>query len=114
MENIIYNELRLRGCGVDVGLIERREMNMEHKAVKKQFEVDFVAVKGSEKYYIQSAFAMPTPEKQAQEERSLNAVGDSFKKIIVVRDNIRVRRSELGIVTMGIRNFLLDENSLNV
>ncbi|MDO5296137.1 MAG: ATP-binding protein [bacterium] len=114
MENVIYNELRLRGYGVDVGLIERREMNMEHKAVKKQFEVDFVAVKGSEKYYIQSAFAMPTLEKQAQEERSLNAIGDSFKKIIVVRDNIRVRRSELGIVTMGIRNFLLDENSLNV
>ena len=114
MENIIYNELRLRGYGVDVGLIERREMGPDRRVAKKQYEVDFVAVKGSEKYYIQSAFAMPTPEKQAQEERSLNAVGDSFKKIIVVRDNIRVRRSELGIVTMGIRSFLLDENSLNV
>ncbi len=114
MENVIYNELRLRGYGVDVGLIERREMGPDRRVAKKQYEVDFVAVKGSEKYYIQSAFAMPTPEKQAQEERSLNAVGDSFKKIIVVRDNIRVRRSELGIVTMGIRSFLLDENSLNV
>ena len=114
MENIIYNELRLRGCGVDVGLIESREMGIDRRVAKKQYEIDFVAVKGSEKYYIQSAFAMPTPEKQAQEERSLNAVGDSFKKIIVVRDNIKVRHSELGIVTMGVRSFLLDENSLSV
>lgn len=114
MENIIYNELRIRGYHVDVGLVEQFGKNSENKTTKKQLEVDFVATKGSEKYYIQSAFAMTTPEKQVQEERSLNAIGDSFKKIIVVRDNIKVRRNDVGIVTIGIRNFLLDENSLNL
>ena len=113
MENIIYNELRIRGYHVDVGLVGQFEKTSENKTTKKQLEVDFVATRGSEKYYIQSAFAMTTPEKQAQEERPLNAIGDSFKKIIVVRQPIKVRRNEMGIVTMGIRNFLLDENSLN-
>ena len=114
MENIIYNELRIRGYHVDVGLVELFGKNSEHKTTKKQLEVDFVATKGSEKYYLQSAFAMNSPEKQEQEERPLNAIGDSFKKIIVVRDNIKVRRNDMGIVTIGIRNFLLDENSLNL
>lgn len=114
MENILYNELRIRGYRVDVGLVEQFGKNSERKTTKKQLEVDFVATKGSEKYYLQSAFTMATPEKQAQEERPLNAIGDSFKKIIVVRDNIRVRRNDRGIVTVGIRNFLLDENSLNL
>ena len=113
MENIIYNELRIRGYHVDVGLVEQFGKNSENKTTKKQLEVDFVVTRGSEKYYIQSAFAMTTPEKQMQEERPLNAIGDSFKKIIVVRDNIKVRRNDMGIVTIGIRNFLLDENSLN-
>ena len=114
MENIIYNELRIRGYHVDVGLVEQFGKNSKNKTTKKQLEVDFVVTRGSEKYYIQSAFAMTTPEKQAQEERPLNAIGDSFKKIIVVRDNIKVRRNDMGIVTIGIRNFLLDENSLNL
>ena len=114
MENIIYNELRIRGYHVDVGIVEQFGKNRENKTTKKQLEVDFVATRGSEKYYIQSAFAMTTPEKQMQEERPLNAIGDSFKKIIVVRDNIKVRRNDMGIVTIGIRNFLLDENSLNL
>lgn len=114
MENIIYNELRVRGYHVDVGLVEQYGKNSEQKTTRKQLEVDFIATKGSEKYYLQSAFAMTTPEKQAQEERPLNAIGDSFKKIIVVRDNIKVRRNNVGIVTMGIRSFLLDENSLNL
>ncbi|MEF2813304.1 MAG: ATP-binding protein [Oscillospiraceae bacterium] len=114
MENIIYNELRIRGYHVDVGLVEQFGKNSENKTTKKQLEVDFVVTRGSEKYYIQSAFAMTTPEKQAQEERPLNAIGDSFKKIIVVRDNIKIRRNDMGIVTIGIRNFLLDENSLNL
>ncbi len=114
MENIIYNELRIRGYHVDVGLVELFGKNSEQKTTKKQLEVDFVATKGSEKYYLQSAFAMNSPEKQEQEERPLNAIGDSFKKIIVVRDNIKVRRNDMGIVTIGIRNFLLDENSLNL
>ncbi|MBP5427978.1 MAG: ATP-binding protein [Clostridia bacterium] len=114
MENIIYNELRIRGYHVDVGLVELYGKNSENKTTKKQLEVDFVVTRGSEKYYIQSAFAMNTPEKQEQEERPLNAIGDSFKKIIVVKDNIKVRRNDRGIVTIGIRNFLLDENSLNL
>ena len=113
MENIIYNELRARGYHADVGLVEQYGKNSEAKTVKRQLEVDFVATKGSEKYYIQSAFSMPTPEKQAQEERPLNAIGDSFRKIMIVRENVNIRRNETGIVTMGIRRFLLDENSLN-
>ena len=76
--------------------------------------MDFIAAKGSEKYYLQSAFALPTPEKQAQEERPLALIGDSFKKIIIVKDNIKLRRNETGIVTMGIRQFLLDEDSLRL
>ena len=114
MENIIYNELRIRGYRVDVGLVEQFGKNSENKTTKKQLEVDFVVTRGSEKYYIQSAFAMNTEGKREQEERPLNAIGDSFKKIIVVRDNIKVRRNDMGIVTIGIRNFLLDENSLNL
>ena len=114
MENIIYNELRIRGYHVDVGLVEQFGKNNENKTTKKQLEVDFVVTRGSEKYYIQSAFAMNTQGKQEQEERPLNAIGDSFKKIIVVRDNIKVRRNDMGIVTIGIRNFLLDENSLSL
>ena len=114
MENIIYNELRIRGYHVDVGLVEQYGKNSENKTTKKQLEVDFVVTRGSEKYYIQSAFAMTTPEKQAQEIRPLNAIGDSFRKIIVVRDNIKPRRDDMGIVTVGVRGFLLDENSLKV
>ena len=114
MENIIYNELRIRGYRVDVGLVEVFGKNTENKTEKKHLEVDFVATKGSEKYYIQSAFAMPTDEKRKQEERPLNAIGDSFKKIIVVKDNIKPRRDEMGIVTMGIRRFLLNKNSLEL
>ena len=114
MENIIFNELRIRGYRVDVGLVEIFRKNRENKTEKKHLEVDFVATKGSEKYYIQSAFAMPSDEKREQEERPLNAIGDSFKKIIVVKDNIKVRRNEMGIVTVGIRNFLLNENSLDL
>ena len=114
MENIIYNELRIRGYHVDVGLVEQFGKNSENKTTKKQLEVDFVVTRGSEKYYIQSAFAMNTEGKREQEERPLNAIGDSFKKIIVVRDNIKVRRNDMGIVTIGVRNFLLDEHSLNL
>ena len=114
MENIIYNELRIRGYHVDVGIVEHFSKNNENKTTKTQYEVDFVVTRGSEKYYIQSAFAINTPSKQEQEERSLNAIGDSFRKIIIVRDNIKVRRNDNGIITIGIRNFLLDENSLQL
>lgn len=114
MENIIYNELRIRGYHVDVGVVEVFGKNQENKTIKKQFEVDFVATKGSEKYYIQSAFSISNIEKLQQEQNSLVYINDSFKKIVVVRDNIKVRRNDYGIVTMGICNFLLDENSLNI
>ena len=114
MENIIYNELRIRGYKVDVSLVEHYSTGKDGKRQKKQLEVDFVATKGSEKYYIQSAFAMNNEEKIAQEQRSLVRISDSFKKIIIVADNIKVRRNEEGITTMGLRNFLLDENSLNI
>lgn len=114
IENIIYNELRIRGYKVDVGLVEHYSTGKDGKRQKKQLEVDFVATKGSEKYYIQSAFAMNNEEKIAQEQRPLVNISDSFKKIIIVADNIKVRRNEEGITTMGLRNFLLDENSLNV
>ena len=114
MENIIYNELRIRGYKVDVGLVEHYSTGKDGKRQKKQLEVDFVATKGSEKYYIQSAFAMNNEEKIAQEQRSLVHISDSFKKIIIVADNIKVRRNEEGITTIGLRNFLLDENSLNI
>lgn len=114
MENIIYNELRIRGYKIDVGIVEHYETSTDGKRKKKQLEVDFVASKGSEKYYIQSAFAMTNPEKIAQEQRSLVNIPDSFKKIIIVADNIKVRRDEVGITTMGLRYFLTNEDSLNV
>ncbi len=114
MENIIYNELRIRGYKVDAGLVEHYSAGKDGKRQKKQLEVDFVATKGSEKYYIQSAFAMNNVEKIAQEQRPLVNISDSFKKIIIVADNIKVRRNEEGITTLGLRNFLLDENSLNI
>lgn len=114
MENIIYNELRIRGYKIDVGIVEQYETAPDGKRKKKQLEVDFVASKGSEKYYIQSAFAMTNPEKIAQEQRSLKNIPDSFKKIIIVSDNIKVRRDEVGITTMGLRYFLIHEDSLTV
>ncbi len=114
MENIIYNELRIRGYGVDVGVVEHYETGSDGARHKKQVEVDFVAVKGSEKCYIQSAFAMSTPDKAAQERRPLAAIPDSFRKIIIVADNIKLRRDDTGIATVGLRSFLLDENSQNV
>ncbi len=81
---------------------------------RKQLEIDFVANKGSRRYYIQSAFMMPDEEKRQKEERPLLRVDDSFKKIIVVRDNIILRRDDNGLVTIGLRQFLLDENSLDL
>lgn len=114
MENIIYNELRIRGYHVDVGMVEYYYTRQDGKRGKKQLEVDFIATKGSEKYYIQSAFALPTAEKTDQEQRGLLSISDSFRKIVVVGDNIKVRRDENGIITIGLRNFLMDENSLKL
>ena len=114
MENIIYNELRSRGYSVDVGIVEKRELDENGKKLKKQMEIDFVANLGSKRYYIQSAFSIPTEEKRRQEKASLVNVNDSFKKIIVVKDVVNVTRDEDGIVTMSIYDFLLKENSLEL
>lgn len=114
MENIIYNELRSRGYSVDVGLVEKRIIDTNGKESRKQLEIDFVANLGSKRYYIQSAFSMPTEEKCIQEKASLININDSFKKIVVVKDVVNVTRDEYGITTMSIYDFLLKENSLEL
>ena len=113
MENIIYNELRSRGYSVDVGVVEKRERDERGKEIKKQLEIDFIANLGSNRYYIQSAFSMPTEQKRIQEKASLVNVKDSFKKIILVKDVMKVSHDEDGIVTMSVYDFLLNENSLD-
>lgn len=112
MENVIYNELRKRGYNVDIGVVEHRN-NQNDKKSYKQLEIDFVANKGNNRIYIQSAFSMPTREKREQEENSLLNVNDSFKKMIIVKDYVKAGRNENGIITMNIFDFLLDENSLS-
>lgn len=114
MENIIYNELIMRGFNVDVGIIEHSIKNDDGKLTKKNFEVDFVCNKGSQRYYIQSAFSIPDVEKMAQEQASLDYINDSFKKIIIVQDRIKLWRNEKGYVIMNILDFLLKENSLEL
>lgn len=112
MENVIYIELKRRGYNVDVGLIKLKEKK-ENEFTYKQLEVDFIANKGNNKIYIQSAFSMPTEEKIKQEERPLLKISDSFKKVIIVKDYIKRTRTEDGIITMSIFDFLLDQDSLN-
>lgn len=114
MENIIYNELRSRGYSVDVGVVEKRGKNKDGKEERTYLEIDFIANLGSKRYYIQSAFSMPTEEKRDQEKSSLINIGDSFKKIIIVKDVVNVTRDEEGITTMSIYDFLLKENSLEL
>lgn len=114
MENIVYNELRSRGYSVDVGVVEKRGLNSEGKTERTYLEIDFIANLGSKRYYIQSAFSMPTEEKRMQEKASLVNVNDSFKKIILVKDVMNVTRDEDGITTMSIYDFLLKENSLEL
>ena len=111
IENIIFNELRIRGYAVDIGTIEKRSAAGKEST---NLEIDFIARLGSAKYYIQSAFSIDDETKRAQEEHPLLAVKDSFKKIIVTGRNIKLRRDEFGITTMGIRDFLLKENSLEL
>lgn len=113
MENVIFNELKIRGYAVDVGVVDIRE-TIDGKRHAKQLEIDFIANKGNKKYYIQSAYEMPTAEKLEQEKRSLIKTNDFFKKIVIVKDNIRPQTDENGIVTIGLINFLLDENSLDL
>ena len=114
MENIIYNELLIRGFNVDVGIVEHNIKDENGKRMRKQLEVDFVCNKGNQRYYIQSAFAIPDNEKMQQEQNSLTKISDSFKKIIVVKDNIKLWRNDNGIVIMGIMEFLLNPQSLDL
>lgn len=112
MENVVYNELLSRGYAVDVGVVETRKRNSEGKQEKRKLEIDFVANMGSQRYYIQSAFQIPDQDKEKQEKESLNNVDDSFKKIVLVRDVVKISRDEKGIVTMSIYDFLMDKNSM--
>ena len=114
MENIIYNELITRGYSVDIGMVEIRKPDKEGKWSRSQLEVDFIACLGSKKYYVQSAMSIPNREKEIQESRSLMNINDSFKKIIIVKDYIMPRRNEDGILTRGLFDFLLKEDSLDL
>lgn len=111
MENIIYNELRRRGCKVDVGIVDQRMVDSNGKWQRKQFEVDFVVNEGSKRYYIQSALSIPDEEKRKQEIASLLRIGDSFQKIIIVKDDIKSWTDENGIQIMGLFDFLMGEES---
>ena len=113
MENILFNELMVRGYEVDVGAITTTETTSSGRRKQITLEIDFVANSGSKRYYIQSAFEMSTPEKQMQETRPLLKVKDSFKKIILVKDMIAPKRDEHGIVTMSVTDFLLSADSLD-
>ena len=112
MENVIFLELKRRGYDVDVGIIENRTQK-NGEFLYKQLEVDFIANKGNNKIYIQSAFAMPDTEKRNQEETPLLRINDSFKKIIIVKDYIKKWTDDNGVITMNIFDFLLNEDSLN-
>ena len=110
MENIIFNELKIRGFNVDVGVVEYNYENAEGKSKRTQLEVDFVANKGNQRFYIQSALNIDSTEKKNQETKSLQRIDDSFKKIVVVKDDIEPWIDEKGIQYIGIQDFLLDED----
>ncbi len=112
MENLIYNELRLRGMSVDVGVVVKNEKDANGVSVRKQYEVDFVCNQGSQRYYIQSALHLPSEEKREQEVRSLKYINDSFKKFVITDDLISRYQDDNGITYMNIYEFLLNEASL--
>ena len=112
MENIVYNELLVRGCNVDVGIVDVFEKNSEGKRVHKQLEVDFVVNRGSQRYYIQVAYDMTSEEKQDQEFHSFRNIPDSFKKILIVNGSQKPWRNDEGFVIMGMKYFLLNVDSL--
>lgn len=119
LENILYNELRYRGFSVSVGEVDisedtgRKDKNNHSIYANKSLEVDFIAIKGSKKYYIQSALIIPDSEKQSQEKKSLYYIDDSFKKIVVTKNDLKLSRDEKGVVTIDIFDFLLNEDSLD-
>lgn len=112
MENIIFNELKMRGFNVDVGVIIQYETNEKGTNIRKQLEIDFVCNQGSKRYYIQSAYAIPDQAKMEQEQRSLMLTGDFFKRIIITKDTPAPYYNESGVLIMNVYDFLLNENSL--
>lgn len=112
MENIIYNELRYRGYNVDVGVVDTRE-SVDGLTERRQLEIDFVANSGNKRYYIQSAYDIPDEDKMRQETKSFDKIGDSFKKIIIVGKSTKPRLNEKGYLIVGVKEFLLDSNSLD-
>ena len=112
MENVIYNELRMRGYNVDVGVVPIAEKDKSGSVSRRQLEVDFVCNLGSNRIYIQSAYSIPDEEKREQEIRSFRKIDDSFRKIIVTRDTAHPWYDENGILTVNIYDFLLDRTRL--
>ena len=112
MENVIYNELRMRGYSVDVGVVPIAEKDRNGKVTRKQLEVDFVCNLGSSRYYIQSAYTLPDEAKRTQEVRPFRKIDDSFRKIIITRDMVPTHYDEYGILTVNIYDFLLDPKCL--
>ena len=112
MENILYNELCIRGYSVDVGIVEQFGKDKNGKTIRKEYEVDFVVNRGSERYYIQSTFKMNDSSKVQQEKNSLKNIDDSFKKIIVQKDYLKPKTDDDGIIRIGLMNFLLDDDIL--
>jgi len=112
MENAIFNEMRYRGFLVDVGNVNIRVKDESGKLRRVTLEVDFVCNLGSSRYYLQSVYRLPNDEKMQQEKRSLQQIGDSFKKIVVVGERMKLRRDDNGIVLMGINEFLIEPNLL--
>lgn len=114
MENVIYNELLNRGFGVDVGVVPAVQKGIDGKAHRTQLEIDFVCNKGSKRFYVQSAFALPTQEKAEQEQRSLLKVDDGFKKVIITKEGFAPHYNEQGILMLNVYDFLLDRGSLDL
>ncbi len=114
MENILYNELIIRGFNVDVGVIEKYAKNSNGQNTVVLLEVDFVCNKGSQRYYVQSAYSIPDNDKMRQEQASLDRIDDSFKKVIVVQDNIAPWHNEKGYLIINILDFLCNPNSLDL
>lgn len=114
MENIIFNELKVRGYNVDVGVVVMNEVDKNGKKIRKQLEVDFICNKGSKRFYIQSAYALPDKEKMEQEQRSLVNTGDGFKKIIITKDAVAPLYNEEGILVMSVYDFLLNPDSMEI
>ena len=113
MENIIFNELLYRGYSVDVGVVEVAGHDKEGKYIRKQFEVDFVVNDADKRYYIQSALSIPNEDKMLQETASFRNIDDSFKKILVVKDDLTPYRNEEGFLIVGLFDFLINPDVID-